>query len=204
MRDVNLPTATGTLLLAMCFALIAILPASGQTIGPAEQARLADGEVLISVEPDAQPSVARIVAAIEIAAAPSRVWATMLDCARAPKLIGGLVSCRILQRDPKGLWDVREHRVSWIALFPAVRSVFRSAYVIDQSISFQRVEGDIDILEGDWTLEALRGGAATRLRYAARVGKETVVPGFMIRAAISNDVPKTLRSLREEVLRGTR
>jgi ribosome-associated toxin RatA of RatAB toxin-antitoxin module len=176
-------------------------PAAAQALSRADQASLAAGEVVIKVEADQQPSVARIDAAIDIPAAPARVWAAMLDCARAPKFIDGLVSCLVLERDPTGSRDVREHVVSWGALWPKIRSVFRSDYDVNRSISFQRVAGDIDVLEGTWTLEALSPGGATRVRYIARVGKETMIPGALIRAAIESDVPKTLRSLRKEVLR---
>jgi ribosome-associated toxin RatA of RatAB toxin-antitoxin module len=137
-----------------------------------------------------------------VPAPPARVWAAMTDCTRALKFLRGLVGCRIIERDPAGAWDVREHVVSWISLLPNVRSVFRSEYVVNRSIAFRRVSGDIDVMEGVWQLEPLRNGAATRLRYTARVGKDTYVPASIIRSAIESDVPKTLRSLRDEVLRG--
>lgn len=126
----------------------------------------------------------------------------MLDCARAETFVRGLKRCRILARDPAGAWDIREHIVSWIALFPQIRSVFRSEYTLERKITFRRTEGDIDVLEGMWQLQPIRAGAATRLRYRARVGKDTIVPDVMIRTAIESDVPKTLRRLRDEVVGG--
>jgi hypothetical protein len=72
---------------------------------------------------------------VEIAASPSIVFAVMTDCAKALRIVRGLKSCRVLQRDPEGRWDVREHRVSWSVL-PSVRNVFRSDYVPDRSIRF--------------------------------------------------------------------
>ena len=167
-----------------------------------QRRQLSAGEIIVSVEPDQQGASARIKAAIEIAAPPDAVWAAMLDCKRSLKYVRGLVGCRVVSVDATGASDVREHLVSWIALLPQVRSVFRSEYVRPQSIKFQRVEGDIEVLEGAWQLEPMRAGTATRLHYNARVGKKTLVPGALIRAAIENDLPKTLGAMRQEVLRG--
>ncbi len=169
----------------------------------AEQRRqLAAGEIIVSVEPDEQGASARINAAIDIAATPDAVWATMLDCKRSLKYVRGLVGCRVVTADATGSTDVREHLVSWIALLPQVRSVFRSEYMRPLSIKFKRVDGDIEVMEGMWQLEPMRAGAATRLHYSARVGKKTLVPGAIIRAAIESDLPKTLGAMRLEVLRG--
>jgi hypothetical protein len=178
--------------------------ANAQTFTAPESARLAAREVLIDVTGGGQPSVARIQAAIEIAAPPARVWAAMLDCTRAMKFVKGLVSCRVLSSDPAGTFDEREHIVSWGLLMPQVRSVFRSDYVRERTISFRRTAGDIDVLEGSWQLDPVRDGTATRLRYTARVGRQTIVPDMLIRTAIESDVPRTLRSLRDEVEHGPR
>jgi len=176
--------------------------AQGSTLTGEDRTRLASGDVLITVTAEPQSVVARVDAAIDIPAPPSRVWSIMLDCARAPKFVSGLVGCRVIERAPSGAWDVREHLISWISLLPQIRSVFRSDYVPERSIMFRRTAGDIDVMEGTWQLEPLRGGAATRLRYNARIGKETFVPAAIIRGAIESDVPRTLRRLREEVAGG--
>ncbi len=192
-----------SLVYALAYAGMAVsITASVFAQSNQDEQRLASGEVIISVSPDPQASVAQIDATIDVAATPSKVWNVMLDCKRAEKFVRGLERCRILARDPSGAWDVREHVVSWIALFPQIRSVFRSDYILERKITFRRTEGDIDVLEGTWQLEPIRAGAATRLRYRARVGKDTIVPSVMIRAAIESDVPKTLRRLRDEIISG--
>ena len=184
---------------AVLAALSWVAPAAGKPAFDHQQLRrLMAGEVLISVVPDPEGATGLIEATIDIEAAPSTVWAVMLDCERAKRMSPSLTSCRVLSGTPDGRSDVREHVVQWIWPLPPVRSVFRSDYTPFQQIAFQLVEGDLEYLKGAWTLEPLRQGAATRLSYRARITPGWPVPGPLVRSAIEADVPKTLSALRRE------
>ena len=177
-----------------------IVPALGIELTVDRRSRLAAGEAIVSVMPDDRGAAARIEAGIEIAAPPAKVWDVMLDCARSARFIRGLESCRVIEADPAGRWDVREHQVNWLSIMPRLRTVFRSQYETQRTIAFRRVGGDVPILEGAWRLEPIKAGAATRLHYEVRIGLAGPVPDFMVRSAIENDLPRTLAALREEVL----
>ena len=189
----------GALVLA---AVTVAAPAAAQSLNADQLARLKAGDALVSVEDDSGEADGHIEAAIEIAASPHRVWQVMTDCARAARFVAGLKSCRVLQRGPADSWDIREHRSKWLSILPETVSVFRSDYVTDKEIKFERVSGSLRFLKGSWRLEPLNGGARTRLFYSVRVGISAPVPGFMIRSAIEADVPKLLQALRAETLRG--
>jgi ribosome-associated toxin RatA of RatAB toxin-antitoxin module len=193
----------------VCFALITVValqPAKADGLTADQLARLKAGEALVSVEEDTGEADGHIEAAIEIPASPHSVWQVMTDCSRAPKFVAGLKSCRIVEQGPPGregvAWDIREHRSKYLSMLPETVSVFRSDYVVDKDIRFQRVSGSLRFLKGSWHLDALSGGARTRLRYSARVGVTALVPGFMIRSGLESDVPKLLKSLRAEVTGG--
>ena len=51
----------------------------------------------------------------------------MTDCDLAPKMVAKLKSCRILERDPQGRWDIREE-VSQMTFMPSVRTVYREDF----------------------------------------------------------------------------
>ncbi len=173
-----------------------------QAMSADDAARLKSGEALVNVTPDDAGADGRVDASIEVAAPASQAWAAMIDCARAPSFMPALKACKVLNSDPGGAWDVREHRVSWIAILPDIRSVFRSDYVENTSIRFSRVDGDFKVLEGDWRLEPVSGGKRTRLFYRARIAIALPLPAFMLRAALESDVPKFLIALRTEIERG--
>jgi ribosome-associated toxin RatA of RatAB toxin-antitoxin module len=183
-------------------AVAARLPAVAEDLNADQLAKLKAGDALVSVEEDSGDADGRIAAAIEIPAAPHRVWQVMTDCARAPKFVAGLISCRVLEIGPGGAWDIREHRSKWMSMLPETVSVFRSDYVPDKEIRFARVSGTLKFLQGQWRLESLNGGARTRLRYHVRIGVSAPVPGFMIRSALEADVPKLLKALRAETAKG--
>ena len=160
--------------------------------------RLKAGEVLISVSPDPEGATGLIEATIDIEAAPSIVWAIMLDCERGKRMAPSLKSSRVLSATPDGRSDVREHIIQWIWPLPPMRSVFRSDYIPFQQIAFQLVEGDLAFLKGSWTLEPLLQGTATRLLYRVRISPGWPIPGPLVRSAIEADVPRTLLALRRE------
>lgn len=166
-------------------------------------ARLRAGEVVLAVEPDETGQAdGHIGAVIDIAAAPEKVFAVMIDCERALKFVDHLTHCKVLERSPDGAFDIREHHSRWLSFLPEMVSVFRSDYVPGREIRFSRVRGDLSYLKGSWELKPMAGGKATRLVYDAHVGIGMPVPAFMIRNSLQADVPRLLKSLRQEVLEG--
>lgn len=165
--------------------------------------RLMQGEVLIDISSD-DSSAGIIKAAIDIPASAKAVWRVMADCARSPKYVPGLVSCKILETASNGKNDVREHVVKWAWFMPPVRSVFRSYYDPWKTIRFQKMDGDLADLSGEWRLEPVNGGKATRLFYSAKIALSLPLPDAMVRGVLERDVPQTLKALRTEVGRDRR
>lgn len=172
-------------------------------LSPEQIATLATGSAVVDVTADPEGGAGVVRAAIDIPAEPGQVWATMIDCERAPRFVKGLKSCRVLERDNAGLWDVREHIVQWLSLLPSTRSEFRSEYVQERSIRFRRTGGDLKALDGEWQLMPLKQGRGTRLTYVARVDPGLPLPDAMVRAAIEADLPRTLEALRHEAVSAT-
>ena len=126
----------------------------------------------VSVEPDPQGASGVIHAQVDINAPPQVVWAVMVDCARVPKLMVNVKYCHVLQRDPAGRWDLRE-QVTKSSLLPGVRTVMHSDYDAPHTVEFHRTDGDFKVLDGEWRLEPLDGGARTRVIYESRMSTAT-------------------------------
>lgn len=158
-------------------------------------------EIQVNVAADQGEADGRIDAQLDIAAPAARVWSAMLDCERATRYLTALKSCRVLEKSADGLSDIREHRSQWLSMLPETVSVFRSTYVPNREIQFERVSGDFRFLKGAWRLQPLAGGTSTRVTYTARIGVSVPLPSFVIRAALEADVPKFLSAFRQEVER---
>ena len=63
----------------------------------------------VEVSPDPDVASGLIRGVVDIPAPPQAVWAVLVDCDLAPRMVRRLKSCRIVERDPAGGWDVREH-----------------------------------------------------------------------------------------------
>jgi carbon monoxide dehydrogenase subunit G len=155
-------------------------------------------EPAVTIAPAAAGDTIEIRASIDIAAPRAKVWAIMTDCARATRFVPGLKSCRVLERDPAGRWDIREHKVSWMWFLPDVTSVFRSDYDPPRRLRFHRISGTLKRSDGEWRLAAIDNGRATRVSYDATVSADVPAPRFLVEAALKRDIAKVLRGLRHE------
>lgn len=175
-------------------------PPLAWTPPPELAARLARGEVYADVERTEDGSSGMVRAAVDIKAPASVVWAVILDCARASRMVPSVVSCHVQQRDPAGRWDVREHRVRWNMLMPPMRSVFRSDYTPMRRIAFRCTSaGDLKVCEGEWRLDPLPNGGV-RVIYENTAKAPFAAPAFIFREAMRRDVPNALIALRRESL----
>jgi carbon monoxide dehydrogenase subunit G len=181
--------------------LIAVLAAASPVwsmdLPERAQAQLDRGRPFVEVSPGADGSSGVILAAIDVAAPQMVVWNVMTDCDLAPKMVANLKSCRILERDPQGRWDIREE-VSKMTFAPSVRTVYREDFEPPHAMAFHRTGGDLKLFEGEWTLEP--HGDQIRVTYEARVAAPFAVPGWVARLALRHDVPMALLALRREAM----
>ncbi len=181
-------------------AILPILLLFGIFAAPvAPSARAAETRApTVAITAGADADTVKIRATIDIAAPRPKVWAIMTNCARAVRIVPRLKSCRVLERDPAGLWDIREHRVSWAWFLPNVRSVFRSDYQAPERLRFRRVSGTLRRSEGEWRLVTIDGGRATRVSYEATISADVPVPNFVVEAVLKRDIESVLLHLRRE------
>jgi hypothetical protein len=184
--------------LAAALAALTLATASlaAPALTPEETAALANGEPAVEAHIDPAIDAARVRAVIDIPRAPALVWSVMTDCARMLRFVPGLESCRVIEADPQGRWDVREHRINWAWFLPNIRTVFRADYDKPKTIKFRRIGGDLKRSEGEWRLEPRDGG--TRLFYRAILAADVPAPSFIVVGAIQKDMTTVLRQLREE------
>lgn len=181
--------------LSMALAMGVAGAASAGTLPDEAPRVLKAGLPWISVTLDPDGESARIHAAIDIPAAPERIWRTMTDCRYAARLVASVTQCRVLQQGAG--WDIREHVTRGNMLLPTLRNVFRSDYEPYRRIRFHRVDGDLKAMEGQWTLTALDSAGWTRVTYENRLAARILAPPAIVRAGLRKDTPKVLLNLRQ-------
>jgi carbon monoxide dehydrogenase subunit G len=149
----------------------------------------------VEVTADAHGAAGAIRAQEDIDAPRQTVWDVLVDCARVGKLMVGVKSCRVLQSDPAGRWDIRE-QLTHAAVLPSARAVIRTDYDAPHTVAFHRIDGDFKILEGEWRLEPLDGGTRTRLFYQTRVTSPVPAPNLLVRSMLGANMTESLRKLR--------
>ena len=164
-----------------------------------EQEKLLEERSVVRVTRDREGGAAALVfGAVDIDAPPTTVWKIMLDCGLALDIVPGLKSCEVVEDSADGLWDIREHHVSFGAVFSDFVNIFRSDYIPNEEIQFQLIGGDLKTQEGVWRLEATGADQSmTRVYYRARLAIGKPVPRFLIRRTIRKDMPRIFRALKE-------
>lgn len=135
-------------------------------------------------------------ARIEIAAPAAVVFRTLLDCARASRIMPGVRRCRVISTDPGG--EIREHVVKWSFFLPALHSTSRVSLEPDRRIQFTCVGGDIRACEGSWRLTPLDGGRRTQVDYDMWATAPFGLPAGLIGGMMRRDAPIALEALRRE------
>lgn len=186
--------------------LMMAAPAAGRAQEPNSDwlHRIERGEVALEAHTDPGGRGGAVRAMIDIAAPPQTVWATILDCERAARMTPSVKRCTVLWRDPSGQVELRAHVVKWGLLLPALRSTSRLTLEPYRRIAFRCEGGDIDACEGEWLLEPLDGGRATRVTYHNRATAPFGLPDGVATMAMRRDVPAALRALRRESLAAAR
>jgi hypothetical protein len=107
-------------------------------------------------------------------------------------------SCRIVQQEPRGV-QIRES-IHNVTLLPRIRSLSRVEFDNGRRMSFTKAGGDMRIAEGEWRLDPIEKGKATRLRYDAVLALNMSVPNFMVENIATRDVPALMKNIEHESL----
>jgi len=164
------------------------------------QAVMASDRLDLTPVRDARDGSDGLQAEFDIAAPIAVVWAVLVDCDTAAQHVPGMKSCKVLQQDRGGLWDIREHRVK-LPWFPLVlRNVVRSDYEPQARLRYQKARPDGQRLDGEWRLTAINGGAATRIVYVGYLTGVLPIPELILRAYVREGI----EAVRTESLRRSR
>lgn len=178
--------------LGAALALLAGVAAAAP-VSPSAEKTLAAGKPWVVVSPAGE--AAAIHGAIDINASPQRVWAVLVDCGQAKKVISNLTVCRVVEKGAN--WDVREQISQGNMFVPTIRSLVRADYTPYTRITFRKAGGDLKQMQGEWRLEARGNG--TRVIYENRVAADIKLPAEVVRAGMKTDCGKVLVNLRRAV-----
>jgi carbon monoxide dehydrogenase subunit G len=178
--------------LGLSLALLAGVVVAAPVPASAEKT-LAAGKPWVVVS--ASGEAALLHGAIDIDASPRQVWAVLVDCAQARKVIANMTVCRVVEKGAG--WDVREQVSQGNVFVPTIRSLVRADYTPYTRITFRKAGGDLKAMNGEWRLEARGNG--TRVIYENRVAADIKLPADVVRAGMKADCGKVLVNLRRAV-----
>jgi carbon monoxide dehydrogenase subunit G len=171
--------------------LIALTAQAGEFAD--DQARPGDQPLSVVLGAGEQSGEAR--ATIRIHAKRDTVWALLTSCAEAVKIVPGLDVCEVRDSAADHSWSTIHQVMEYSVLLPRVTYDVKATYSRPESISFERISGDLITLRGSWRLQS--DGDYTTANYVFAFEPGFWVPHWMVRAALKRDLPKMLRALRQ-------
>jgi hypothetical protein len=160
---------------------------------------LKDGQPVSEVEP-APDGAVLIHAAIDIPAPPKVVWGVMNDCSKYNRLVVTTTSCRIVQSDPAHGTEVREIVTRGNLIVPTMHNVIRVDLQPYTLMRFRKAGGDLRQEQGEWRLQALDGGAGTRVIYENLLAADILAPAPLVRAGLRRDTAKVMMNIKRECI----
>ena len=169
---------------------------------PDQWASLKAGEVVIIESPDksdSKDSDHAAMAAILIDSPVIPVWDIVNDQDKAPHYLKTLLSSELLEQHEG--YSLIEQQVK--VGFHKVKYVVKHMPTPPSVINFSRESGDLKEMAGFWRFIEVgeESEAKTLLIYRLSLKPDFPVPQFLIRKSLSENLPDTLISVRNEVLR---
>jgi hypothetical protein len=176
--------------LSLFFALSSA-PGFAAPPGSPLDAGLLEGDiVLYEARSDESGGAAR--ARMLVHAPAEAIWNVIISCEAAFTYVKGLEFCEIME-DEGGRALVRQVAdPSWIV--PKMDYVFESVRDPYREIRFQRISGDLDILEGYWIFTPVPEGLL--VDYEARVKPSIPAPRWLVRYTVKRSMPDLLACIR--------
>ncbi|MDF2375962.1 MAG: SRPBCC family protein [Verrucomicrobiales bacterium] len=169
---------------------------------PAQWALLEAGDVIIlesTGESETKGSNHAATAAILIDSPVIPVWDVVNDQEKAPNYMKTLRSSKLLEEHEGYSLIQQQVKIG----FHKVNYVVKHVPTPPSVIHFSRERGDMKEMNGFWRFIEVGGGeeSKTLLIYRLSLKPDFPVPAFLIRKSLSDNLPDTLTSVRDEVLR---
>ena len=179
-------------------SLLLLNIAGAADLRDADWKRLNTGDVVVDSEE--QGGRGRVVAMVLIDRDVEAIWRVILDCDRAPEFVPNMRRCEVLERAPDESWEIIEHEIKYSWFTPKTIYRFKAEYTPFERVHFERIDGDLRELVGDWVLTPLRDrGRPVLVSYSVFIDPGAVVPEFLVRRALRRDLPELMRALRDRV-----
>ncbi len=138
-------------------------------------------------------------AAILVGAPPKEVWDVVFDGNTAADFQASLVTSTIVERSAEFTLVEQVVKVG----LHKVKYVVRQAPAPPSLIDFSLESGELEKMDGFWRFLSVGDPADQKTLLVYRLSLEPLIPipRFMIRKSITNNLPDTLRSVRDETIR---
>lgn len=119
-------------------------------------------------------------------------WNVIVSCDLAFRFVDGLRACEVLEDHGDRALVRQVVKKHW--LIPVQEFVFESIRRPYREISFQLLEGDLDVMNGGWRFTPVPEGVL--VEYQARIKPSMPVPRFLVSRTIRKDTPDMMACIR--------
>jgi ribosome-associated toxin RatA of RatAB toxin-antitoxin module len=135
------------------------------------------------------------VCRIQVKASPDKVWKVLTDYRNSPNVFPTMKKCEILKDKGNGVKVMRQiiHPVGCPGTFDYVVEV---TGVAPKTLEWHRISGSFKEVDTYWKLEPVDGGRSTNVTYSSYINGGILLPSFLIRGQMKDDLPSVLTALK--------
>ncbi len=172
------------------------ITASAGDFPTVEQSRLLNGEVIVNTTA-LEDGVTGVIGKIFIDAPPEYIWQTITDYDNqkhfVPKVIdSGMISDN---GNEQVMFETGRTGVLFFRKTVYIKLKVRGERL--RRLSFQQLEGDFKVYQGEWLIENAPNGRGSMLTFRAEIKPGFFAPSFFVRNVQKKDLPMVLGAMKK-------
>lgn len=181
------------ILLLLMFVWIQTCLAAPADTEHSDLARLMTGEILVqTVHEEKSGGAAKVTALFHTDM--DKIWEVVGYCEHEFVYVRGLEFCQILETS--SFYTKKRHRVNNNWYTPTIDFTFEASRQSVDHGEFRLVEGNLKVLEGQWSFEQLTEPGVILVTHEIRVRSRFPAPRWLVRRVLKKDLPNMLACVR--------
>jgi ribosome-associated toxin RatA of RatAB toxin-antitoxin module len=172
------------------------LTESRNDISTAEQARLLNGEVIVTTS-DLNDGITGVRGKIYIDASPEHIWQAITDYENQKNFVPKLIDSGLISDNGSEQVMFETGKTGVLFFSKTVHIKLRVKGDPMKRLEFQQVDGDFKIYQGEWVIEHSPGDRGAMLTFRAEIKPDFFAPSYFVRSVQQKDLPMVLNAMKK-------
>lgn len=187
--------------IVMAFITFHAIPAYSLTetrtdVTATEHSRLLNGEVIVTTAA-LNDGITGVRGKIYIDAAPERIWQAITDYENQKNFVPKLIDSGLISDNGSEQIMYETGKTGVLFFTKTVHIKLRIKGEPLKRLTFQQVDGDFKIYQGEWIIEPVLNGRGAMLTFRAEIKPDFFAPPYFVRNVQQKDLPMVMTAMKK-------